>query len=381
MRIVLDATPLALTTYTQGGAFRYGIELLRRLPAALPDGWDMRLYFNFFRPAHRERLREAVARVGARDPVVSRLHPWILRALRVPAEWTAGAHDLFHGLFDRVPPTRRAARVVTIHDLAFLRAPEGLPARWVADLRRAVPQAARRAHRIVTPSEFSRGDIVERLGIPPERVEAIPHGIPDSYAPPADPQADLERLRARYGIRPGYLLYLGTLQPNKNIECLCAAYQLLRRGGFPGQLVLAGAPGWLYGEMWRRIAARGDDAGVVQTGFVEDGDIPRLYGSCAAFVLVSLLEGFGIPVLEAMACGAPVVAARACSLPEVGGEAALLVEPHDVEAIAAAMERAARPGAERAERVARGLEWARRFTWEESARRHVAAYQRALLAR
>ncbi|TAH36861.1 MAG: glycosyltransferase family 1 protein [Planctomycetota bacterium] len=379
-RIVFDATALALQGYTKGGAYRYGMELLRRLPGALPADWKLDLYFNFFRKEHVPRMHETMEKTGVRAHRCSRVHPRLLRAVHAPAEWTAGACDLFHGPFDRVPRTRKAARVVTIHDLAFLRAPEGLPAQWIRELRATVPASARRAHRVLTVSEFSRRDIVERLQIPAERVEAIYHGIPELYAPPQDPQADLLRLRARYGIEPGFVLYLGTLQPNKNIEVLCAAWQILRRRGFPGQLVLAGARGWLYDEMWARIHARGDDAGVLQTGYLEDQDIRRLYGCCSAFVLVSLLEGFGIPVIEAMACGAPVVAADACSLPEVAGGAALIVDPGDAEAIARAIEIAATAGPERDALIARGLARSRHFDWDTSARQHVGAYRRALEA-
>ncbi|HEX9793011.1 MAG TPA: glycosyltransferase family 1 protein [Planctomycetota bacterium] len=377
MKILFDATPLALTGYHKGGAYRYGVEILSRLPALLPADWSLELYFNFFRKAHLERMREAVALVGGPEHRLSRVHPRLLKALHAPAEWTAGPHDLFHGAFDDVPPTRRATRVVTIQDLAFLRAPDGLPAEWVRVLARQVPAAARRAHRVLTGSEFSRQDIVQRLGVAPERVEVIPHGIPAGYAPPRDPAADLVRLRERYGVEPGFLLYLGTLQPNKNVEGLCRAFQLLRARGYAGQLVLAGSKGWLYDEMWARIVARGDDQGVVQTGFVDDADIPRLYGNCAAFALVSLLEGFGIPVLEAMACGAPVVVADACSLPEVAGGAGRLVDPHDAEAIAAALEDCATPGPQRQAMVAAGIARAARFTWDASAAGHVAAYRRA----
>jgi glycosyltransferase involved in cell wall biosynthesis len=168
------------------------------------------------------------------------------------------------------------------------------------------------------------------------------------------------------------------LQPNKNVEGLCAAFQILRREGFDGQLVLAGAPGWLFDEMWARISARGDDRGVIRTGFVDDEDIPRLYRSCDAFALVSFLEGFGIPVIEAMACGAPVVAADACSLPEVAGDAGILVDPRDPESIAAGLRRAILHGPAREQRVAHGRSWAARFTWETSARAHVAVYAEAL---
>ena len=381
MRILFDATAMALSTYHKGGAWRYGMEVARRLPGLLPAGWHLDLYFNFFRSRHLQGMQETAAALPGAGTVLSRLHPRLVRALRIPAERLAGPHDLFHGPFDRIPRTRRAARVVTIHDLAFLRAPEGLPRAWVEELKRTVPDSARRAHRVITVSEFSRRDIVERLGVPPERVQAIHHGISPALQPARDPGADLRRLRERYGIAPGFVLYLGTLQPNKNIEGLCHAYQILRRRGFGGQLVLAGSQGWLYEEMWARIEARGHDRGVLQTGFVDDEDIPRLYANCTAFALLSFLEGFGIPVIEAMACGAPVVAAEACSLPEVAGGAALLVDPHDPEAMADALERAATPGPEREALVRAGHERAAAFTWEASARQHVEAYEAALRTR
>lgn len=378
MKILFDATAMALTGYHKGGAYRYGMELLRRLPDAMPPDWSLALYFNFTRRAHRVKMEETCVLAGVRERRVSHVPPQLLRALGAPAEWTGGRHDLFHGPFDLVPPTRRAARVVTIHDLAFLRAPEGLPAAWIAERARTVPESARRAHCVITVSEFSRRDIVARLGVPPERVVAIHHGIGPEFAPARDREADLARLAERYGVRPGFLLYLGTLQPNKNVEGLCAAFQRLRATGFAGQLVLAGAPGWLFDEMWARIVARGDDAGVLRTGFVDDQDIPRLYRSCEAFALVSFLEGFGIPVVEAMACGVPVVAADACSLPEVSGDAALLVDPAEPDAIADALRRAATAGPERDALIARGRVRAAAFTWERSAAQHVAAYRAAL---
>jgi len=378
MKILFDATAMALTGYHKGGAYRYGMELLRRLPVAMPADWELALYFNFTRFSHRAKMEETCLLSGVRERRVSHWPPQLLRALGAPVEWTGGSHDLFHGPFDLVPKTRRAARVVTIHDLAFLRAPEGLPAEWIADRERTVPASARRAHRVITVSEFSKRDIVERLGVPEDRVVAIHHGIGPEFAPALDREQDLARLEQRYGVRPGFLLYLGTLQPNKNVEGLCAAFQRLRAEGFTGQLVLAGAPGWLFDEMWARIAAKGDDAGVLRTGFVDDEDIPRLFRSCDAFALVSFLEGFGIPVIEAMACGVPVVAADACSLPEVAGGAALLVDPSDPEAIAAGLRRAIARSPERERCIALGLARAASFTWDRSATEHVRVYREAL---
>ncbi|RMH05216.1 MAG: glycosyltransferase family 1 protein [Planctomycetota bacterium] len=377
-RILVEATPLALQGYHRAGAWRYCLELLRHLPAVAPAEWRLQPFFHFFRRRHLAGMRSALELAGHDAPVLSRWHPRLVRALGWPIERLAGPVDLFHGAFDRLPRCRRAARVLTVHDLAFRRAPEGLPPQWVAELEATVPPSVAAADRILAVSEFTRRDLIERLGADPERVHVAHHGVGPEMRPPADPERDADLLRRRFGLEPGYLLQLGTLQPNKNIEGLCAAYQILRRRGCKRPLVLAGGPGWMFEPMWRRIVARGDDRGVVRLGYVADEDVPLLYGSCAAFALVSRLEGFGIPVLEAMACGAPVVAADACSLPEVAGDAALLAPPDDPAAIAAALERAAEPGPERERLRAAGRRRAAGFTWRRSAEAHVEVYRLAL---
>lgn len=378
MKILFDATAMALSGYHKGGAYRYGMETLWGIPKVAPADWEITLYFNFFKGHHLEKMNETCELAKIPRHKVSRIPPQILRKLGVPAEWTAGRHDLFHGGFDLIPPTRNSARVVTIQDLAFLRAPDGLPAEWVKERAATVPGSARRAHSIVTGSEFSKNDMVNMLDVDPERIHVTRYGIFDALVPTVDRDKDIARLGERYGIKDGFVLYLGTQQPNKNIEGLCAAYQLMRARGFEGQLVLAGAKGWLYDEMWQCIVDRGHDQGVLQTGFIDEEDIPRLYGCCAAFALVSFLEGFGIPVIEAMACGAPVVAADACSLTEVTADAGLLVDPNDPENIADALMRAVTDGPERDDLVQRGFQHAANFTWENSARGHVAAYQAGL---
>ena len=378
MKILFDATAMALSGYHKGGAYRYGMEMLHNIPKVMPSDWDIGLYFNFFRGHHLEKMRETCELAGLSDSRVSRIPPQILRALKTPAEWTACKHDLIHVPFDLIPPSRKSARVVTIHDLAFLRAPDGLPEEWIRERTATVPPSAQRAHRVLTVSEFSKRDIVERLQIDPDRVQAVYHGISPGLVKSEDPEADAARLKDRYGIEENFVLYLGTLQPNKNIEGLCAAYQEMRKRGFEGQLVLAGAKGWLYDEMWQRIVERGHDKNVLLTGFVDDEDISRLYGCCATFALISFLEGFGIPVIEAMACGAPVVAADACSLTEVTADAGLLVDPNDTMGIADALMIAATPGAKRDDLVQRGFAHAATFTWEKAAKEHVSAYAKAL---
>ncbi|MBC8369361.1 MAG: glycosyltransferase family 4 protein [Planctomycetes bacterium] len=373
MKLLFDATGMALSGYHKGGAYVYGLELLRNLQQ-LNAELDIKLFFNFMRSTHKPKMLETCAATEIEQYSLSQIPPQILRRFHVPTEWLAGEHDVLHGPFDLMAHTSKAARVVTIHDLAFLRAPDGLPQQWIADRKRLVPPSAKRAHRVITVSEFSKRDIVEHFQIDPQRVQAIYHGITPGLVPSNNPTADRQRIAERYGVSDNFILYLGTLQPNKNIEGLCAAFQIMKQQGYPGKLILAGAQGWLFDEMWQRIVNRQHDKDVVLTGFVDREDIPRLYGTCDAFALVSFLEGFGIPVIEAMACGAPVVAADACSLTEVTSDAGLLVDPNDQQQIADALLSLCTDLQLREKMIARGLNHAAKFTWRRTAEQHLAAY-------
>ncbi|MDP6963819.1 MAG: glycosyltransferase family 1 protein [Planctomycetota bacterium] len=378
MKLLFDATGMALSGYHKGGAYIYGLELLLNLQQINRE-LDIELFFNFTRSKHKPKMMDTCRAASIDKYSLSQIPPQILRGLRIPTEWVSSKHDVMHGPFDLMAHTKNSARVLTIHDLAFIRAPQGLPAKWIADRHKLVPPSAHRAHRIITVSEFSKSDIVEHFQVDPDLVQAIYHGISPGLEPPKNIDADRERLKERYSIDQPFVLYLGTLQPNKNIEGLCAAFQLLKKEGYPGKLVLAGAKGWLFDEMWQRICDRNHDQDVLLTGFVDSEDIPRLYGACDVFALVSFLEGFGIPVIEAMACGAPVVAAHACSLIEVTSNAGLLVDPHDERDIADALLTMIDNAEFREEMISRGLAHAATFTWRRTAEQHFAAYEQAIV--
>ena len=377
MKLLFDATGMALSGYHKGGAYVYGLELLTNLQL-LQAEVDIELFFNFTRSKHKPKMLETCEIAGINKYSLSQIPPQVLRKFHIPAEWIAGKHDVMHGPFDLMAHTKNSARVVTIHALAFLRAPEGLPAEWIADRKKLVPPSAKRAHRVITVSEFSKRDIVEHFQIDPDRVQAIYHGITPGLEPTQNEQADRARIAERYGVQDNFILYLGTLQPNKNIEGLCAAFQIMKKQGYPGKLILAGAQGWLFDEMWQRVCDRQHDKDVVLTGFVDREDIPRLYGVCDAFALVSFLEGFGIPVIEAMACGAPVVAADACSLTEVTSDAGLLVDPNDEQQIADALLSLVSNDVLRSKMVKRGIAHAGTFTWRNTAQQHLDAYAVAI---
>ncbi len=336
------------------------------------------------REAHRYTLFAAAggrtASVGEFPPAVRRRFlplndEWVARLwhrarLPIPVETFTGPIDLFYSPDFVLPPTRpRTRTLLTVHDLSFLRYPDHFVPKLVQYLSRVVPESVRRADRVLADSEATRADLVDLLGTPPEKVEVLYSGVDERFRPEGEP-GERERLRARYGLDRPYVLSVGTIQPRKNYIRLIRAFARLPVSGV--MLVIAGARGWLYEEVLAEAARQAERVRIL--GFVEDEDLPALYRGASLFVFPSFYEGFGLPVLEAMACGVPVVCSCASSLPEVAGDAALLVDPHDEEGLREAMERALEDEGLRREMTARGRARAAAFTWERAARGLMAAF-------
>jgi glycosyltransferase involved in cell wall biosynthesis len=290
-------------------------------------------------------------------------------ALHPPDVLFVPAHVLPLG----APLRRRTRTVVTIHDMGYLHFPEAHTPMHRRYLRLSTLWSARAADRVIAISRATRDDLVRHAGVQPDKVTVIYHGLSERFRPIADP-AIVGAARARYGIGERYFLYLGTLQPRKNLERLIEAFaEVLKRLSVETlerstlQLVIAGKRGWLTEAIERRAAQLGLAGQVFFTGYVPDEDVPALLSGALAFAFPSLYEGFGMPVLEAMACGAPVLAANTSSLPEVAGDAALLVAPTDTAAIAAALMRLADEPVLRDELRKRGLARAAEFTWDRCA--------------
>jgi alpha-1,3-rhamnosyl/mannosyltransferase len=284
--------------------------------------------------------------------------------------------DIFHATNNIFPYRVRAARsVLTIHDLTLLLFPEWHPADRLATMVPAFEPAVARASHIITPSHSTRNDVLKLLPVEPERVSVVPEGIAPIFTPRA---ADEVALRlAPLGLRGGeYLLFVGTVEPRKNLLRLLQAVEMT--GPAVGPLVVAGGRGW-HDAGIRGEVARLERAGRVRgLGYVPDDLRPTLLTGARAFVYPSLYEGFGLPPLEAMACGTPVLTSNVASLPEVVGDAALLISPEDVPGMAAALTRIWHDGTLRAELRARGLAQARRFSWERTARLTLDVYRTVL---
>jgi glycosyltransferase involved in cell wall biosynthesis len=242
------------------------------------------------------------------------------------------------------------------------------------------------ATRLLAISKATKDDLVRIYGVPPERVAVTYLAADESYSPVED-LAQIAAAKARHGIAGEYLLFVGTLQPRKNLVRLVQAFaeatgpgrNAQGQSGLPNlQLVVAGKKGWWYSELFSVVKALGLGSRVVFPGYVAASDLPALYSGSTAFVFPSLYEGFGMPALEAMACGTPVLASNVSSLPEVVGDAGILVDPTDTGALAAAMRRLVDDSALRAELRQRGLARASRFSWERCAHETLAVFREAL---
>jgi glycosyltransferase involved in cell wall biosynthesis len=265
--------------------------------------------------------------------------------------------------------------VTTVHDLVPLRFPALVPARHRWAVRGLLGGALRRAHRVIAVSEATRSEVLARYRLRPERVVVVPEAAAAHFVPPSEPA--LAAVRARYGLTRPYVLFVGYLEPKKNLAALLDAVAALRRRGAWGEteLVIVGATGWGPAPA-AHARVLGLEGAVRFVGAASDADLPALYGGALAFVFPSLWEGFGLPVLEAMASGAPVVASNRGALPEVTGGAALLVDPAPAPLTDALGRVLAEPALRERLRAA-GLARAAAFSWERTARETLAVYRAA----
>lgn len=272
--------------------------------------------------------------------------------------------DLFHATTYVVPPVLPCPAIVTIHDISFALYPEWFPERVRTMLNALVPVSMRRAATVIAVSEHTKKDIVERYGVDPEKI------VVTLLAPRPSFSVRREYPPAK---RP-FFLFVGNVQPRKNVETVVEALRLLRDRGIEVPLLVVGNPGLHYADIVREVGRLRIEELVHFTGYLPDEDLRRLYATCTALVHPALYEGFGLTPLEAMAQGAPVIATNTSSIPEVVGDAAVLLDPYDVEAWMVAMERILVDDALRRRLQERGLARVDRFSWEQCARQTLTAY-------
>lgn len=366
MRIGID--------YTSAARQRAGIgRYTRELVAALLSLESTHQYTIFAAAGglKDDEWRLEVQREGVRLRTVPLSDDWLARLwhrlrLPIPVEVVTGPLDVFYSPDFTLPPTVGFTRtLLTVHDLSFMHHPDAFVPSLQHYLEKVVPRSIDRADLVLADSAHARSDLITLFGVSPEAVRVIHPGVDSRFRPEPDP-GEREQLRERYGIgdKP-YVLSVGTLQPRKNFVRLIEAFaQFQAETDGKMQLLIAGRRGWLYDDILAE-AKRHEDVQLL--GFVEDEDLPALYRGATLFAFISLYEGFGLPVLEAMACGVPVVCSNTSSLPEVAGDSALLVDPLSPDELTEALIRVSGEKGLRQAMIQQGLARAADFTWERSA--------------
>ena len=370
IHIGVSAQLLSLAeSYRSAGISWYIQNLLRHLPEA-----DAEIRFTAFLGERRYSgpagLYLRFSRLPTHHPMArifweQLIQPWALREAGV---------DLVHAMALVGPVASRRPLVVTIHDLSFLAFPQNFQRLKRLYLQVFTRLSVQRARRVIAISENTKRDVVQQYGISPAKVDMIHYGL-DSIFRVQAPE-EVAGFRARQGLPPHFILFVGTLEPRKNIVRLVEAYARMPKGRPP--LVLVGGKGWLYDEIYARVEALDLVDEVHFVGYVPATELPQWYNAADLFVYPSLYEGFGLPPLEAMACGTPVVTSGISSLPEVVGQAGLLVDPGDTDGLSAAMTRVTGDRNLQREMRTAGLAQAETFSWKKAARRTIDCYRHAL---
>lgn len=280
-----------------------------------------------------------------------------------------GQVDLFHATEHLLPRLRQIRSVFTLHDLIFQFDPDSHKPLNIAFLKTMMPRFLKAAGAIIAVSECTRRDAITFYGVPSSKIYVIYEGVDPRFAPVADP-AELARVRAAYRLPDQFMLHLGTVEPRKNLPLM---FEVAARTRTP--IVIAGRLGWLTGPILAKVKELGVEDHVTFTGYVADDDLPAVISAASLLAMPSKYEGFGLPVLEAMACGTPVVASNTSSLPEVGGEAALYAAPDDVRSWIEIIEQVTEDAPLRAALREKGLRQAAKFRWETMARETLEVYR------
>jgi len=371
MNITLNAQLLSTAAgYRRAGIHSYIDNLLRNLPRASPASWRWTALVGAQHRGDYAGIRLARSRLATDLPLrrilwEQALQPWCLRGV-----------DLYHALAFVAPALLPAPMVVTVYDLSFLRYPQRLSRARRLYLRRMTALTCARARRILAISQSTADELVRLLGVPAAKIDVSQLGYDEARFRPLPP-ARVAQFRQQRGLPGRFWLTVGTIEPRKNLSLLLRAYAALpRKERLPWLLV--GGLGWRGQELLAAIEGRGLQGSVRHIGFIPDEELPLWYNSAEALLFPSLYEGFGLPVLEAMACGCPVLCSDVSSLPEVAGSAGICLPPDDAPRWTQALHNAYADSAWRAGARGRGLQQAAQFSWQRTAAATVRSYRKAL---
>jgi len=371
MNIALDGMPLGSQLT---GVGHYTLELARNLALAAPTDTFTLISPQPLLPSSLD----AIQNHSAPNLSYVNLAPGALNrrwwSIGLPLYLSRSSFDLFHGTNYEIPLWTRRPSVVTIHDLSLLLHSDAHERHLVRRARWRLPLMVKSASKIITPTNSVKKEVCETLGVDPEKVSVTPEAPRLSFRRRDD--TEVIKLRRRLGIEGPFVLYVGTIEPRKNLRRLVEAFeQLLRTTSLSPKLVITGGQGWLMDDFASLIRQKKLENLICLTGYLEDEELCGLYSSCKAFVYPSLYEGFGLPPLEAMACGAPVICSRIPALEETVGTAARLVDPHDVDELARAMIEMLSDERMREQYARLSNDHVQKFSWEQTALKTLEAYR------
>jgi len=373
MSIYLD---VSAAVHRRAGLGRYAESLARTLVSADPGRYA--LFYN-----REQGIQPLVGMENLPTRTVAlgykpwRMLVWLGQLARVRFDRLLSDAELFHATEHLLLPLRSVPTVLTVHDLIFRHLPEHHKPlnRWY--LNWTVPLYCRRVDHIIAISDCTRRDLIAAYDIAPDKITVIHEAADPRFRP--QPSETIEAVRTRYDLPERYLLFVGTIEPRKNLSRLLVVFETLYAEGLTDALVIVGKRGWLYGDLFARLERSPVQDKVILPGYVPDDDLPAVYAGAQALAFPSLYEGFGLPVLEAMACGTPVACSDTSSLPEVAGDAALCFDPSDAADIAGALRRLL-SDKELCEALRqRGFEQASRFSWRRVAAETKAVYDAVLM--
>lgn len=366
---------VSAAVHSRAGLGRYS----ERLAGALHDAYPGKIAL-FYNQGSKGELPASLSDIPQRS-VRMGYKPW--RSIVLLAQLFSLGFDrllpgarLFHSTEHLLMPLRRLPTILTVHDLIYRLYPQYHKRLNYWYLNLAMPLFCRRAGAIIAVSEATRRDIVEHYDVDPAKIHVVYEAAAQHFEPPS--RDDVARVRQKYELPQEFLIHLSTVEPRKNLRRLLDAVQHLRLDRPHLKLVLVGSKGWLYEAFFDRIEKEGLQDVVTSLGWVPDADLPAVIGAARLAVQPSLYEGFGLPILEHMACAQVVAASNASSHPEVGGDAAAYFEAHDVREMAAVIRRLLEDEDERTQRRRAGLQQAAKFSWQRAARETMSVYETLL---
>ncbi|TWH45103.1 glycosyltransferase family 1 protein [Sporomusa sp. KB1] len=374
MKVLIDSQPL-LQTKTGIGYYCYNlVNTLQRIQSG--DEF-VALYNKSKMPPKGVHVRGEELHIkypykGIRNIMGPRL------LYNIPLEKFAGGFDVYHGTNFAIVPTAKAATVITIHDMAFKLFPETIGRSNLRYLTNWLKYMVTKSTKVIAVSKNTKKDITNFLNIDPGKIHVTPLAADSIYRPISEDDSYMDVVREKYALPNKFILYLGMLEPRKNLTALIEAYKLVSdRTGCEHKLVLAGKAGWLCDSIYEKIQVLNLSAKVIFTGYVDLHDLPYFYNLATVFAYVSKYEGFGLPPLEAMQCGTPVVVSNVASLPEVVGDAGLFVEQNDVNDIAMGIEKVLESQALQKILRQKGIRRAAEFNWKATAQKTIECYRAA----